>query len=421
MSNKQWDKCSTFRTANFCTSTPASTNIYSPSWGTDVKGVSVEMRDNLTKRRMHFLQLQHLWRLTLKATLAATSLHHLTSESKAKTKQNKKNLYPWNLREKWIKSWIWQSEVTLTQAQSSAVSRWRTKTCSESQVGRLSSKINWISGNITHTEQKGNYRGHVLLPLSSTLFTKTHTAGILLHLQLCKCLGITADLNAATLKPAEVMGSVGRTEGRAQFYPLVVTRVENNKWRHSSSVYSWQRRRFSPAQRLAVIITAANLFQGDPGEKQGSQSDRGCGGEGVWCGWGWGGGGVGGESKGSWSGWDKVRRIEEEKGAGEERWWEVVPLSGFYWWLGLALASRDKREIIIRPGEAWQPLLGTEGRQTEHYIKDWPPRRQKHLSTDLLTDRQAATAKVWLAGWDKVSSRGHCDAILEPGHFRTSQ
>lgn len=55
---------------------------------------------------------------------------------------------------------------------------------------------------------------------------------------------------------------------------------------------------------------------------------------------------------------------------------------GFYWRRGLALARRDKREIIIRAAEAWQPLLETAERHTERYVKDWPCHRLRHLLTD---------------------------------------
>ena len=55
---------------------------------------------------------------------------------------------------------------------------------------------------------------------------------------------------------------------------------------------------------------------------------------------------------------------------------------GSYWRLGLVLARRDKRKIIIRPAEAWQPLLGTAETQNEHYVKDWPCQWQRPHLTD---------------------------------------
>lgn len=92
------------------------------------------------------------------------------------------------------------------------------------------------------------------------------------------------------------------------------------------------------------------------------------------------------ESEVKWNRW--------KKGDGEEKRQKELMGSGagpdFYWRLGLALARRDKREIIIRPAEAWQPLLGTAERQTEHYVKDWPCHWQRHLLTD---------SGVWSFSW----------------------
>lgn len=84
------------------------------------------------------------------------------------------------------------------------------------------------------------------------------------------------------------------------------------------------------------------------------------------------------ESEAKWNRWKK--RDGEEKRRREVMGSGAVP--GFYWRLGLALARRDKREIIIRPAEAWQPLLGTAMRQTERCVKDWPCHRWRLLLTD---------------------------------------
>lgn len=72
------------------------------------------------------------------------------------------------------------------------------------------------------------------------------------------------------------------------------------------------------------------------------------------------------ESEAKWNRWKK--RDGEEKRRKEVMGSGAAP--NFYWRLRLALARKDKREIIIRPAEAWQPLLGTAERQTEHYAKD---------------------------------------------------
>lgn len=84
------------------------------------------------------------------------------------------------------------------------------------------------------------------------------------------------------------------------------------------------------------------------------------------------------QSEVKWNRWR--RRDGEEKRRREVMGSGAVP--GFYWRLGLALARRDKREIIIRPAEAWQPFLGSVERQTVHYVKDWPCHRWRHLLTD---------------------------------------
>lgn len=121
--------------------------------------------------------------------------------------------------------------------------------------------------------------------------------------------------------------------------------------------------------------------------------------------------------------WGEVKQMEEERWRRKETEREVMgsgAVPGFHWRLGLALARKDKREIIIRPAEAWQPLLGTAERKTEHYVKDWPCHRRRHLLTD---------SGIWSFTWRKnpmqqaarylpdqclVSSGGRQDVITKP-------
>lgn len=108
------------------------------------------------------------------------------------------------------------------------------------------------------------------------------------------------------------------------------------------------------------------------------------------------------ESEVKWNRWKKRDEREEKRGR-EVMGSGAVP--GFYWRLGLALARRDKREIIIRPAEAWQPLLGTAMRQTERCVRDWPCHRwrlldtQWHLKFHLTVKNSLQQAAPYLHDW----------------------
>lgn len=86
------------------------------------------------------------------------------------------------------------------------------------------------------------------------------------------------------------------------------------------------------------------------------------------------------KSEVKWNRWKK--RDGEEKQRSDGKWCShCLPLKA-----RIGLPKEDKREIIIRPVEAWQSLLGTAERQTVRRVKDWPC----HWQWTLLTN-----SRVW--------------------------